>query len=138
MPREWPKKWQKDKKKKKKTKKKKSKKKQGKFILIIHFIYPSLFNPIYQKNYHLNTLYIFCLFCFVLLACGVPGPRIISKPQLQLKLQLQPQQILNPLCRARDRTCNPALPRHHQSHCTTAGAPQCKIFENFYYLFFCT
>ena len=30
-------------------------------------------------------------------------------------------QILNPLYRARGRTCNPALPRCHQSHFATSG-----------------
>ena len=43
----------------------------------------------------------------------VPGPVIRSEPQLWP--QLQQCRILNPLCKARDWTCVPALPRHCQS-----------------------
>ena len=32
--------------------------------------------------------------------------------------------ILNLLCRDRNWTCVPVVQRHHQTHCTTAGAPR--------------
>ena len=52
-----------------------------------------------------------------MVAYGVPGPGI------RFELQVQQYQILNPLCRARDWTCVPLLPRRHGSHCATAGTP---------------
>ena len=55
---------------------------------------------------------------------GVPGPGISSKPQSQPELKLQQSWILKPLCRPGDRTCVPVLPRCHQSHCVTVGAPR--------------
>lgn len=57
------------------------------------------------------------------MAYGVPGPKIRSEPQLQPKPQPWWRRILNPLCRAGDGACVPVLPRHHQSHCATAGTP---------------
>ena len=54
-------------------------------------------------------------------AYEVPRPGIRSEAQLWPKLQLWQRRILNSLCQARDRTCIPALPKCHRSHCTTAG-----------------
>ena len=48
---------------------------------------------------------------------------IRSKPQSRSELQLQEPHILNLLCWAGDWIWVPALPRHHQSHCATAGTP---------------
>lgn len=57
-------------------------------------------------------------------AHGVPVPGIKSKLQSQLKPQLRQSRIFNQLHLARDRTCNPALPRRcRQSCCATAGTP---------------
>ena len=53
-----------------------------------------------------------------------PGPGIRSQLQLPPMLQLWQCWIFNPLCPAGDRTCVPALQRHHGSHCTTAGTPR--------------
>lgn len=68
-----------------------------------------------------------CFFCFSFLghpmAYGVPRPGIRFQLWLPRKLQLWQHQIFNLLGRARDQTCVPALPRRHQSHCTTAGTP---------------
>ena len=54
---------------------------------------------------------------------GVPGPGIRSEPQLWPKPQVWQCQILNPLCRARDRTCTPLFPRHLWSRCAMVGTP---------------
>ena len=62
-------------------------------------------------------------------AYGVPRPGIRSEPQPQTKSQLQQRQIPNPLCRARDRTRVPVLPRHRQSCWGTVGAPVCRLFD---------
>ena len=51
----------------------------------------------------------------------VPRSGIISKPQLQHKLQLWQRWILNPLCQARDQTCVLALQIHSRSLHATAG-----------------
>ena len=69
----------------------------------------------------------FLLFSFFSFGCpmayGVPRPGIRSELQLRPRLQLWPCWILNPLCRAMDQTCVPALPRSLQSCCATAGTP---------------
>ena len=70
-------------------------------------------------------------------AYGVPRPGIRFEPQLQTKPQPWQRQILNPLCRAGDQTCIPALPRRHRSCCTTAGTPVSSYFYSavaFWYL----
>ena len=56
----------------------------------------------------------------------VPGPGTRSKPQ-----QLWQRWILNPLCRARDRTCIPELQQCHRSHCAIVGTPR-KLFKMVY------
>ena len=52
-----------------------------------------------------------------------PGQGSSSELQLRPKPQLWQCWILNPLSLARDWTCVPALPRHSQSCCATAGTP---------------
>ena len=56
------------------------------------------------------------------LVYGVPRPGIRSEMQLRSKPQLLQCWILNPLWRAGDQTCIPALPSHCcKSCCTTIG-----------------
>lgn len=47
----------------------------------------------------------------------------IFESQLWPKPQLWQHRIVNPLCRAGNRTCAPALPRYHWPHCATARSP---------------
>lgn len=73
------------------------------------------------------------MFCFVFLfgrpvVCGVPGSAIRSEVWLQPILQLWQPRILNPLCRAEDRTCEPALQRCHWSCYATAGTLPLSVF----------
>lgn len=63
-----------------------------------------------------------CLFvCFIfghLTAYAVPGPKIRSELQRQPKPQPQQHRLLNPLCQAKDETCDPVRPRCCQSRAT--------------------
>ena len=78
-----------------------------------------------------NHMFIFFSFSFSFsfffnLATAVNGaPRlgIRSEPHSRSKLQLEQQQILNPLCWAGGPTRVPALPRCFQSRGITAGVP---------------
>ena len=72
--------------------------------------------------YLLKSLLFLIFFFGCLAAYGVSRPGIRSKLQVQPKPQLQQCQILNPLCRAGDQTCVPALPRCHWSR-NTPGTP---------------
>ena len=68
--------------------------------------------------------FVFSFFFGCLSAHGVPRPGIRSELWLRPKLQLRSRQILNPLCRAGDRTtCIPVLPGRRQSCCATVGTP---------------
>ena len=73
----------------------------------------------------------FCIYIYIghPAAYGAPGPGIRSEPQLLPMPQLWQCQIPNPLCWARDQTYIPALPRHCQSCCITAGAPKFLSFK---------
>ena len=53
-----------------------------------------------------------------------PGQGSDLSHSLKPKPQLQQHWILNPLCQAGGQSHIPALPRHLQSHCTTAGTPK--------------
>ena len=59
----------------------------------------------------------------------VLGPGIRSKPPLQPAPQLQQHQSLNPLCRARDRTCALALQSCRGSRYATAGTPRALCYR---------
>ena len=79
--------------------------------------------PLFVSSYGRILLYVSPFFSFFFchpMTHGVPAPAIWSELQLP---QLWEHWILNPLCRAWDPTCIPALPRHHQSHCATVGTP---------------
>ena len=80
----------------------------------------------------------FFFFCFPFSFFGrpaayvVPGSGIRSELQLWPKAQLWQCQVLNPLCRAGDGSCAPLLPRHRQSHCTTAGNSRLSFYKDTY------
>ena len=61
--------------------------------------------------------FLFCLPC----AMWSSPSRTRSELQSWPLPQLQQQQILNPLCRTRDQSCPPGLPRHCRSHFATGG-----------------
>ena len=63
---------------------------------------------------------------------GFPGAGIRPEPQLWPKPQLQQCQILK-LCRARDWTCVPVLPRCRWTHYAIAGTPRGATFEEGYH-----
>ena len=69
--------------------------------------------------------FFFFFFFFHLFFFYFSGAGISPEPQLGPKLhqKLWQRGTLNPLCWDRHWTCIPTLPRHCQSHCTTAGAP---------------
>ena len=67
----------------------------------------------------------FFLFFFFWLPCSIWSSQ--ARDQIRVVVPPKPQlwqhQIRNPLCRSRDQTCAPALPRHRQSHGATVGTP---------------
>ena len=82
---------------------------------------------LWNRGTHATWAIFHLSFLFFIFGCptpyGVPRPGIRSKLQTQPKPQLRQCRILNPLCRAGDRTYVPVLPRCRQSLCATARAP---------------
>ena len=60
-------------------------------------------------------------------ATATPDPNCIC----DLHHRSQQRRILNPLSKARDRTCNPMVPSRTRFHCTTLGTPNVYIFKLF-------
>ena len=81
------------------------------------------FLPFFRLQFTVVLSHFFFFFIFGCpTAYAFPRPGITSKPQSLPKLKLQQHWVLKPLCRARDRTLVPALPRCHQSCCAAAEA----------------
>ena len=72
----------------------------------------------------------FLSFLATLLHMEVPRPGVRSELHLGPALQVWQCQILNPLCKAGDQTCVPALQRYHQSCCATMGTPVLQGFKD--------
>ena len=87
------------------------------------------------KIYPLLLFLFLFLFCFLVVPWHIEFPDQGSDPSCSCNLCHC--WILHPLGWARDRTCIPALQRHCQSHCATAGTPRSTLLATFKYAILC-
>ena len=84
-----------------------------------------------QGNFH-GELFFFLFSLAASWHMAFPGQGSDPSCSLELRHGCGHAGFLNPVCRATDRTCNPALQRCHRSLCTTAGNPIMNFFWNWF------